>query len=195
MFLGLQSKYWKELYRHFRNFHYEVDDDGDLLIAHARIGGVFELESPDGLGVTRERNLITTEGANYLLSAGVGNGAQSTTFYIAPFSGAVTVLDTWTAATFASSASELTTQYTEASRIEYVESVPASKATNNNSNPAVMTSAVDSVVVRGAGVLSASTKGGTTGVLLAAARYGSDRSLPTTGDTLAIRYQVTLSNV
>lgn len=191
----LKPKFWRELGRHFRNFNYEHDDSGDLLISHARIGGVFESEAPDGLGVIKTRNLLTTEGCNYLLSAGVGNGTVHGTFYIAPFSGNVIVLDTWTAATFASAATELTTQYSQATRVEFVESVPASKALHNTANPAQFTSAVDSVSIWGIGLLSASTKGATTGVLLAAAKYSTVRSLPTTGDTLGVRYSLTLSNL
>jgi len=191
---ALKPRHWRELYRHFRNFKYEYDDNNDLLISHTRISGVYEIEAPDGLGVTVASNLITTEGANYLLSCGVGGGAQFGTFYVAPFSGNVSIVDTLTAATFASATTELTTQYSEATRVAFVESVPASKSTNNTANPAVFTAATTNVSIWGVGLLSSATKGATAGVLLSAAKYGTVRSLPTAGDQLSAKYTLTLAN-
>lgn len=193
-FSQLKSRDWRNLGRLFRNHRWERDDDGDILIGHARIGGVFECEAPDGLGAIRTRNLLTTEGCNYLLSVGIANGTQYSTFYVAPFSGNVAVADTLTAANFASTQTELTTQYSESTRVAFVESTPASKSTNNTASPATVTAATDSVSIWGLGLLSLSTKGGTTGVLLAAAKYASVRTLPTTGDTLGIKYTLTLAN-
>lgn len=194
-FSQLKSRDWRNLGRLFRNHRWERDDDGDILIGHARIGGVFECEAPDGLGAIRTRNLLTTEGCNYLLSVGIANGTQYSTFYVAPFSGNVAVADTLTAANFASTQTELTTQYSESTRVAFVESTPASKSTNNTASPAVVTAATDSVSIWGAGLLSSSTKGGTTGVLLSAAKYASVRTLALTGDTLGIKYTLTLANI
>ena len=190
----LHPRNWRELGRRFRNHQWDRNDDGEIIISHARIGGLFECEAADGLGVVQTRNLITTEGCNYLLSAGVANGTQHTTFYVAPFSGNVAVADTLTAANFASTQTELTTQYSESTRVAFVESTPASKSTNNTANPATITAAVDSVTIWGLGLLSLSTKGGTTGVCLAAAKYSTARTLALTGDTLGIKYTLTLAN-
>lgn len=193
-FSQLKGRDWRNLGRLWRNHRWERDDDGEILIGHARIGGVFECQAPDGLGVVQTRNLLTTEGCNYLLSAGIAGGTQYSTFYVAPFSANVAVADTLTAANFASTQTELTTQYSESTRVAFVESAPASKSTNNTANPATVTAAVDSVSIWGLGLLSLSTKGGTTGVLLAAAKYSTVRSLPSTGDALGIKYTLTLAN-
>jgi hypothetical protein len=191
---ALLPRHWRELYRHFRNFNYEYDDKNNLLISHAKIGGVYETFAPDGLGWVATPNLITTEGANHLLSVGVAGGSQVGPWYVAPFSGNVTVADTWVAATFAATATELTSQYSESTRVAFTESVPASKSTNNTANPATFTAASDNVNIWGVGLLSSSTKGGTSGTLLSAAKYSSVRNLPTTGDTIAIKYTLTLAN-
>jgi hypothetical protein len=191
---ALPSRHWRELGRIFRNHRYERNDDGDLLIAHAKFSGVWECTAPDGQGTVVSRNLLTTEGANHLLSVAVAGGTQYTTWYIAPFSGNVTVLDTWTAATFAAAATELTTQYSEGTRVAFTESVPSAKSTNNTSNPATITAASDSVSIWGLGLLSSSTKGATSGVLLSAVKYSTVRTLPTTGDTIGLKYTMTLSN-
>lgn len=191
---ALTPKYWRELARLFRNHKWERNDDGEILISRTTIGGVFECDAPDGLGVVRTNNLITTEGCNYLLSAGIAGGTVYTTFYVAPFSGNVAVADTLTAANFTTTQTELTTQYSETTRVAFVESAPASKATNNTANPATFTAATDSVSIWGLGLLSTSTKSATTGVLLAAAKYSAARTLPTAADTLGIKYTLTLAN-
>lgn len=190
----LAPKYWRELGRLFRNHQWERTDDGDLLIGRTLIGGVFECDALDGSGVIRTRNLITTEGCNYLLSAGIAGGTQYTTFYVAPFSGNVAVSDALTAANFSTTQTELSTQYSETTRVAFVESTPASKSTNNTASPATITAATDSVSIWGLGLLSTSTKSATTGVLLAAAKYSSARILSTSGDTLGIKYTLTLAN-
>lgn len=193
-FSSLAPRHWRDLYRHFRNFKYDYDDNNDLLISHARIRGVYECDAPDGLGRVQTSNLLTTEGMNHLLSVGVAGGSQVGTWYIAPFSGNVSILDTLTAATFAATTTELTTQYSEATRVAFVESVPAAKSTNNTANPAVFTTASDNVSIWGIGLLSVSTKGATSGTLLSAAKYSTVRSLPTTGDQLSVKYTLTLAN-
>lgn len=193
-FSELAPKYWKELARLFRNHKWGRNDNGEILISHARIGGVFECEAQDGLGAVSTHNLITTEGCNYLLSAGIANGTAYGTFYVAPFSGNVAVTDALTAANFATTQTELSTQYSETTRVAFVESTPASKSTNNTASPATITAATDSVSIWGLGLLSTSTKSSTTGVLLAAAKYASVRTLPTTADTLGIKYTLTLAN-
>lgn len=195
---ALKPRYWRELGRLFRNRAWERNDRGEILIGHATIGGVFTSHTPDGLGEIATHNLLTTEGINYLLSCGVGNGVGSNTspsaFFVAPFSGNVTVLDSWTASGFASAATELTTQYSESTRVSFVDSIPASKSVNNTANPAEFTAASDNVNIWGVGLLSSSTKGGTSGVLLSAAKYTAVRNLPTMGDKLSVKYTITLAN-
>lgn len=193
-FEQLAPRHWRELGRLFRNHKWERNDDGEILISRTSIGGVFECAAPDGMGVVRTPNLITTEGCNYLLSSGIAGGTQYTTFYVAPFSGNVAVADTLTAANFTTTQTELTTQYTETTRVAFVESAPASKSTNNTASPATVTAATDSVSIWGIGLLSTSTKSATSGVLLAAAKYSSARTLASSGDTLGVKYTLTMAN-
>lgn len=191
---ALKPNHWRDLYRDFRNYHYEYDDDNNLLISTVKLAGSYETLAPDGLGAIKTSNLITTEGANHLLSVGVAGGSQVGTWYVGIFSGNVSVTDALTAATFASATTELTTQYSESTRVAYVEAAPAAKSVNNTSNPSVFTAAATNVNIWGVGLLSSSTKGGTTGTLLSVSKYPSVRTLPSIGDTIAIRYVLTLSN-
>lgn len=190
----LQPRHWRELGRKVRNHQYDIDDNGVVVVAHARVSGVFKITTPAG-AVTQSKNLWTTEGLNYLLSAGLGNGTRYPTFYIAPFSGNVTLSDTLTAATFASTVTELTTQYTNPTRIEWIETVPADKNINNEANPQTLTTAVDSVTVWGLGLLSSSTKGSTAGVLIAATKFPTAQVIPTAGGKISITYSATFSNI
>lgn len=191
---AVKPRIWRDLYRHFRNFKYEMDDNGDVLIAKARIRGVYSVHTPDGLGVTCHHNLWTTQGLNYLLSAGIGNGTRYTTFYLAPFSGTATLTVGLTAADFYSTMQEITTSFTQGARVAFVESVPASGASNNTGNEAVFTTNTDSVTVTGCGLLSGSTANSTAAPLLTAVKYSPARSLPTTGDQLSVGYTVSLEN-
>lgn len=194
-FSALATRHWKELGRFWRNNKWERTDDGGILVGFARISGVYECEAPDGFGIQTSNNLLTTEGCNYLLSVGVAGGTQYSTFYIAPFGGNVAVADTLSAANFATTQTELTnSHYSETTRVAFVESIPTAKSTNNTASPATITAATTSVNVYGLGLLSTSTKSATTGILLSAVNYSPVRSLAAVGDTLGIKYTLTLSN-
>lgn len=189
----MKNSVWRELGRRYRNHQWEVTDDGEILIAHARIKGVYSTLAPDGLGEVRTPNLITTEGANHLLGVALGAATQYSKFYLAPFSGNVSITDTLTAATFTSTTTEVTA-YSEGTRVEFVESTPAARSVNNTANPAVFTSSSDNITIWGFGLLSTAAKSATTGVLLSAVKYTTARILPVTGDTISIKYTLSLNN-
>lgn len=193
--MGIPSKYLREFSRLFRLYQYERTDHGDILFsrANATLVGRYELVDANGQVLRSGHNTITDQGANHILSAVLAGGTVYTTWYLAPFTTDVTPAVGWTAATFPATAGELTTQISEATRPAYTESVPASRSTNNNDNPATITSAQDSVVIRGVGLLSHSTKGSTSGVLLAAYKYTAAYTLPTTGNTAGLKHTFTLA--
>lgn len=186
-------KYPKELLRRYCRHQWDVNDDGEILIGHVKIQGSYSTLAPDGQGEIITPNLITIEGANYLLGVALGAATQYSKFYIAPFSGNVSITDTLTAATFTSTTTEVTA-YSEGTRVEFVESAPANRAVANTANPAVFTSSSDNLTIWGFGLLSTATKSATTGVLLSAMKYSTARTLPVTGDTLSVKYTLTLNN-
>lgn len=199
---ALQPRHWSELCRYFRNHKWEANDDGDILISHAKIGGVFHTTAEDGLGEVATHNKWTIEGLNYLLSLGVVSATTKLgTFYIAPFgaSGNVTVSETWkhgAAPIFASTAGEYTSEYSEANRVTFVPSTVASGSVNNTAGPAVITAATTNLSIWGVGLASIATKGSTSSshYLLAAASYTTARVLPSIGDTLGVKYTLSLAN-
>jgi len=54
------------------------------------------------------RNLLVTEGINYILGAALGTATKISAWYIAPFSGSAAPAANWTASNFASNATEIT---------------------------------------------------------------------------------------
>lgn len=186
----------RELARYLRNFQFEFDDQGRIVFSKAKLvcGGEYTHWAPDGKGFITDHNLLPTEGRNHLWSVVTNGGVANGVWYIAIYGANVAPAESWTAANFASNSTELTTQYTESTRVEFVDSTPASGSTNNTSNKAVFTSSTDNVNIYGAGLLSASAKGSTSGTLLSAAQFAAVRNLPTTGDTLSIDLTLSASN-
>lgn len=192
---GLKHSQLVEMARLIRNGKWSRDENG-LIIPEMklRFSGVMRSFCNDGLGETVDHNLNTIEGINNILDTVLHGATQYATWYLAPWTDNVTEQATWTAATFAAAAGELTTQYTQPTRVAFVESATVAGVTNNNANPAVFTSAVDNVVIRGLGLLSHSTKGSTSGVLFSAIKYAIARQLVSTGDSIGLTYELTLTD-
>ncbi len=141
-------------------------------------------------------NLVVTEGQAHILNTALGSTAKPAGYYLALFSGAAAPAANWKAANFASVASEivsLTEGHTSATR-------PVWTPTNTNNNVIDNMTAVASVTiatattlnVTGAALLSNSTRGGTSGVLISAAKYPATRTLQN-GDVYEIGYRISLT--
>ena len=139
------------------------------------------------------QNLVVNQGLDYILSAAVGATAGIANWYIALFSGDVTVNATWTAATFTATATEWTA-YDEAARPAWSPGAVASAGIDSFASKASFTSSSDAQVVRGAAMISASAKSATSGTLLASSRLSSDKTLDT-GEILDVGYGLQLSAV
>ena len=139
------------------------------------------------------QNLVVNQGLDYILSAAVGATAGISNWYIALFTGDVTVVATWTAATFTATATEWTA-YDEAARPAWSPGAVASAGIDSFSSKASFTSSSDAQVVRGAAMLSASAKSAVSGTLLASSRLSSDKTLDT-GEILDVGYGLQLSAV
>ena len=172
---------------------YETTPEGIYFPAeNALAQGVFTV-SKRGEAVEHSRNLVVNEGLDYILKAAVGETAGISNWYIALFTGDVTVIATWTAATFTAAATEWTA-YDESARVVWTKSLVASQGTDSFSSKASFTSSTDGQVIRGAAILSASAKSSTSGVLLASSRFTSDKTLDT-GEILDVGYGLQLSAV
>ena len=142
-------------------------------------------------------NLIVLEGLAHILSVALGATPKPAGYYLALFSGAAAQAANWTAANFAAVASEivsLTEGYTSPTRPVWTP--PASTATNSIDNMAAVASVTIATTgtlnVTGAALLTNSTRGGTTGVLVSATKYAAARTFQN-GDTYDIGYRLSLT--
>lgn len=135
-------------------------------------------------------NEVVGEALTYLLGAALYGSTPTSNWYIAIFSGDVTVQSTWNASNFASNATEITA-YTSGTRPAWTPTAPAAGVISSFSAKTSFT-ANASITVRGAGVLSDSSKGSISGTLLAASRFATDKSLADT-EILDVGYQLQLT--
>lgn len=139
------------------------------------------------------KNVVTDEGINHALNVIFNGASQVPTWYIGLFINNYTPVSGDTAATFPSSAGEATTQYSEGARQTYVEATSTAKSITNSANKATFTAAA-AVTVYGALLSSIATKGGTTGVLMAAAKFATAKALEI-GDQLLVTYTINGSSL
>jgi hypothetical protein len=190
-------KHRAEFRRALTNHKYEVSDEGIFFPKqHAFASGVY-IHDVNGLDERRDSNLLTIEGLNHMLDTEFHDGTKVSTWYVKLFSGNVTVLNTWTAANFTANATEITSGtegYSESTAPAYVEAAAAAGVMTNTASKAVFTIATaTSVSVWGAALSSSSTKGGTTGTLMSASKFGAVRTLYNT-DVFNVGYSITLTS-
>lgn len=194
-------KHLPEFKRAFIKHKYEWDDNGNVWFPEQKsiimCDGVFT-HWKNGEDKVHDHNMWVTEGRNNVLDVAFGGGTQTTTWYLAVFTGDVSVASTWTAANFASNATENTSTsegYTNATRPAWVKNGAASAgAISNSSAPTVFTFATaNTVVARGLAMLTTNTRGGTSGKLLSASRLSADRPMSNT-DTLTVQYNLSLTS-
>lgn len=145
---------------------------------------------------SRTENLIPTEGLAHILNVALGTTPKPASYHLALFSAAAQPAANWTAASFASTASEIvsmTEGYSAATRPTWT---PANTATNSIDNMAavakVTMKTASSLTVQGAAMLTSSARGGTTGALISASKYASARVFQD-GDTYEIGYRISLT--
>ena len=145
---------------------------------------------------TRTENLIPTEGLAHILNVALGTTPKPASYHLALFSAAAQPAANWTAAGFASTASEIvsmTEGYSSATRPTWT---PANTATNSIDNMAavakVTMKTASSLTVQGAAMLTNSSKGSTAGALISASKYAAPRVFQD-GDTYEIGYRISLT--
>lgn len=167
------------------------DTEMGLLVPSERlfVQGVFHYNKR-GEPEEQSRNMLVTQGRDYILSAALRGVSAHSTWFVAPFAGDVTVQATWTASNFTSAATEVTA-YENAVRPIWTGGAVSGGAVDSYASKAEIKATTDGVVIRGAALLSASGKGATLGVLLAAARFTSTKTLDT-DEILDIGYGIQL---
>jgi hypothetical protein len=141
-----------------------------------------------------EHNIVVNEGLNYVLDAALSGGTPITAWYVGIFKNNYTPVATNIMATFPGSgvANEADAELTNTTRPAWVEAGPATQVITNSASPAVITFA-SPVSIYGAFLSSSSVQSGTSGTLLAAAKFASVRAM-LAADQLSIVYTLTIAS-
>lgn len=156
---------------------------GSFLVEHIRGGEVIDREEI--------HNLVVDQGLNAMLDIMFHGSTQINPWYLGVFEGNYTPVAGVLASNIATNATECTA-YDETTRQEYTEAAAASKVTTNSAAKATFTFNATKTIY-GAFLISDSTKGGTSGTLFSAARFGSAKSVVST-DQLLLTYSFTASS-
>lgn len=192
------SSFIRDARRALRTNRHEVAEDGAIFIPGARafIGGAFaHAYAPPGERFgpkTFEKpNRVVNEGLNRLLNL-LGGHATSAALYLAAFTQNVTPAANWTGATWPGLATEFTA-YAESTRLPWTTVQATAQQLTNAAALAAATMTFNAggpYTLRGAVLAEASAKGATTGILVAAARFGADLTGMTGGGKLALEYSL-----
>lgn len=171
---------------------FETTEDG-LLIPSMRIEATGEFcYHKRGEPEEFSANLVVTEGLNYILGSALRGVTPIPSWYIAVFSGNVTVQATWTAASFTADSTEVT-GYTSATRPAWAPAAVSGGVISSYAAKAEF-EATSSITLRGAGLVSASAKSATTGTLISASKFATAKALEL-GEILDVGYKLTLTAV
>lgn len=178
--------------RALRNHHYERTPQGLMIERQLmRVGGVMTFRENDGPWQVAD-NTMTYQFFDALLSAFFTGAGVPTGFYVAPFTNNVAPAPSLTAANFATLQGEYT-GYTQGARPTWTPNGPSvSQTVSNSAAPAQFTVGTAAATIYGAGILTAPGLGATTGVLVAAAQFGTANTL-SPGSTLSVQYSLSAS--
>lgn len=177
---------------------YTTNDDGSITTGGGITAKGEYFDRKNNEEWQRTENLIPTEGLAHILNVALGTTPKPTGYYLALYSAAAQPAANWTAASFASTASEIvsmTEGYSSATRPAWT---PTNTATNSIDNMAASNVAkvtirtASTLTVQGAAMLTSSSKGGTTGSLISASKYATPRVFQD-GDTYEIGYRISLT--
>jgi len=186
------------LSRDLDNQVYDETEDGIYFPRHGVMASGEYFDRINGGEWQRTPNLITKEGRIDAINTYIGSKAKPAGFYLALFSGAAAPADNWTAANFATVASEivsLSEGYTLPTRAQFISTnATVDTFIDNMANVARLTIATASQLnVTGTALLTNSARGGTTGVLVSATKYPAARTFQD-GDTYDVGYRFALTS-
>lgn len=188
----------QEAVREIRAERFDITPDGIYLPRiGARAAGEYFGRVNGGAWEKEGDNLIVTEGFAHLLNVTFDTStAKPAGYYLAIFSGNTAPAANWTAASFAAVASEIvsmTEGHTNAARPVWTPAKTTTGSIDNMTAEASLTIATSSQLnVTGAALLTASARGGTTGVLVSASLYAAPRTFQA-GDIYELGYRINLT--
>lgn len=190
-------KYAAEFLADIRAGLYETTEAGIIFSGKGvRARGDY-FHSVDGRDLQVDHNIVPDAAILSILNVYFGGTAKLPAWYLALFSGAVTPGENLTAANFASTMTEITSNtegYSETTRPQWTPDPASGGSIDNLSAKAQFTIvASSSITVEGGALLSDNTKGGTSGVLGSAGRFANARQL-FNGENFELGYSVSLDS-
>lgn len=192
----MNTRLRNELARALRNRKFEAAEDGRVLFRDQKLwfGGSF-LTDVNGQDDRLLPNTFTTEGLIYFLGTALQGKAQTTAFYLAPFSGNVEPDDTITGANFKDRQTEFTA-YSEATRVAW--DIPSDDlevaSIDNAASLATITISAANSTIWGWCLLTNQVKSATTGKAIACFKDVTARSNLQIGDKVNVNYGVAASD-
>ena len=175
---------------------YKTNDDGSITTGQGITAQGEYFDRINGGEWRATKNLITDQGLAHILNVALGTTPKPTGYYLALFSAAATPQSSWTAASFASTASEIvsmTEGYSDATRPKWNPTNATTNSIDNMTTVAKVTMKTASqLTVQGAAMLTNSSRGGTSGVLISATKYAAPRVFQN-DDTYEIGYRISLT--
>jgi hypothetical protein len=196
--MNLLQRYGRDFRNALRREKYVHVDDGVEFFGGIVARGMFR----EGIAGQPEswryhKNLVPDAAILHYLGVVLCGTTQITTWYLAPYGGNVSPAASWTAANFTANSTEITSTsqgFSEATRQAFVPGTPAAGSVGNDAAKATFSIVCTSTInIYGAGLLSSSTRGGTSGVLLSAVKFGTVR-VANDGDPWQCQYDVTLTS-
>lgn len=141
-------------------------------------------------------NLIPVQGLAHILNVALGSTPKPAGYYLALFAGSAAPAANWTAASFASVASEIvsmTEGYTSATRPAWEPTNTSTGSIDNMAAVAKLTIATAGQLnVTGAALLTSNQRGGTSGALVSASLFPVPRTFQN-GDEYELGYRINLT--
>lgn len=189
-------KHQKEIARFIQNGDFESTPEGLLIHKGILAKGAYT-HSVNGKDVCVDPNLIPDEGVAYILGSAFGSTSKISNWYLTVFSGNVSPAAGWTAANFATNASEITSTtegFSNATRPAWTPGSVTAGVIGNLSSKAVFSIVcTTNINISGAALLSSNTRGGTSGTLASASRFSTTRVVYS-GDSFELGYEVQLQD-
>ena len=156
-----------------------------------KLGGTFIFEQVrDGevIDTWESKNIVVNTGLNYILDSALSAATVSTTHYVGLFTNNYTPAAT----TLITDLVEANAKYNETTRPVWTEAGAALQSITNSASPSSFTFN-DAETLYGAFLISNNVKGGTTGTLIAASKFGAARSV-LASDVLKVTYTLNISS-
>lgn len=194
--MSIEKTYRRDIKRELRRGTFDATGDGGILLPSGIVARGVYTDYVNGKKIGDTPNLIVDQGFVDILNTYFGDTAKKSGFYVALYAGTVSPAANWTASSFASTASEITSSsegYSQSTRPAFTEAAATTPQIDNYASKAAFTIVTASILnVNGVAILSESTKGSTSGVLVSATRYGATRQLQNT-DAYEVGYRFVFS--